>query len=556
MNQYSTDDTDAKIALIMSMGRATAKESIRALKDNDGDVNRAMARLYGDTTYKNEPHYETKTSRSKHSRRHWDEESIDDLPDKGIASIIKEERVASKPQSQYTPSVGMMAISHDNMRGSDEPLVHRMTAANARFNEHSQVYPGAVAVPGPGGLNAANDLDDLATTITTAPPGDSIFPVSARVVNETEEDYERLQEQLRQQGKQLRQVLADREHVAFAEVIGGDEEAQAGRERGQHQPSPILSRRKVLFAAVFAILLAVVGVVVYFLVFKPPPPRPLPPQDLVDLLSSASLDGGAALLTPSTPQNDALYWLADNANLDSYSNVKKIQRFVLATLYYSTRGYLWQNNTGWLSDADECTNWFNTAPGSFCSSGAVSDLEIDNNTLDGRIPAEVALLSNSMRRMSLEYNHLTGTILSEIGLLTTLEELRLQDNKLSGVAIPPEFARLTNLKALVLQANALTGRMLSSEIGSMTSLTALFLVFNKLTGTIPSEIGLMTNLDAVHLAWNELTGTIPTHIGLLTKLTLLELHHNDLSGQFTCPVSIPTCLVSCDNVNDTACRFL
>ncbi len=94
-----------------------------------------------------------------------------------------------------------------------------------------------------------------------------------------------------------------------------------------------------------------------------------------------------------------------------------------------------------MSDADECTNWFNTAPGSFCSSGAVSDLEIDNNTLDGRIPAEVALLSNSMRkfigscrmmnltyrfcfvypgRMSLEYNHLTGTILSEIGLLTTL----------------------------------------------------------------------------------------------------------------------------------------
>jgi hypothetical protein len=373
-----------------------------------------MARLYGDTTYKNEPHYETKTSRSKHSRRHWDEESIDDFPDKGIASIIKEERVASKP---------------------------RMTAANAGFNEHSQVYPGAVAVPGPGGLNAANDLDDLATTITTAPPGDSIFPVSARVVNETEEDYERLQEQLRQQGKQLRQVLADREHVAFAEVIGGDEEAQAGRERGQHQPSAILSRRKVLFAAVFAILLAVVGVVVYFLVFKPPPSRPLPPQDLVDLLSSASLDGGAALLTPSTPQNDALYWLADNANLDSYSNVKKIQRFVLATLYYSTRGYLWQNNTGWLSDADECTNWFNTAPGSFCSSSAVSDLGIDNNALDGTIPAEVALLSNSMRkfigscrmmnltyrfcfihpgRMSLEYNYLTGTILSELGLLTNL----------------------------------------------------------------------------------------------------------------------------------------
>jgi len=46
-----------------------------------------------------------------------------------------------------------------------------------------------------------------------------------------------------------------------------------------------------------------------------PAPTTVPQDPFTALLSSVSLDGGAALQTSSTPQNDALTWLAGNTNL-------------------------------------------------------------------------------------------------------------------------------------------------------------------------------------------------------------------------------------------------
>jgi len=46
---------------------------------------------------------------------------------------------------------------------------------------------------------------------------------------------------------------------------------------------------------------------------------------LTALLASVSLDGGTALQTPLTPQNEALKWLAENTNLDTSSDEQKIQ---------------------------------------------------------------------------------------------------------------------------------------------------------------------------------------------------------------------------------------
>ena len=96
---------------------------------------------------------------------------------------------------------------------------------------------------------------------------------------------------------------------------------------------------------------------------------------LIELLSSVSFDNGTALQTTSTPQNDALIWLSNNTNLDTYSDKRKIQRYVLAVLYYSTNGNNWDRNSGWLSNEDEC-DWYNLADGSFCDeSGAVMELD-------------------------------------------------------------------------------------------------------------------------------------------------------------------------------------
>lgn len=117
------------------------------------------------------------------------------------------------------------------------------------------------------------------------------------------------------------------------------------------------------------------------------------PIDLLPFLSSVSFDGGAALQSHGTPQNNAYEWLAGEANLEWYNDERKtIQRYVLATLYYSTNGDSWGDNSGWLSDDDECS-WYNRADDSFCSNGAVVEVDLWTNNLVGTIPAELGLLS-------------------------------------------------------------------------------------------------------------------------------------------------------------------
>jgi hypothetical protein len=82
--------------------------------------------------------------------------------------------------------------------------------------------------------------------------------------------------------------------------------------------------------------------------------------DLTIFLSDfASFDGGASVTNQSTPQYKAAKWLADNnTRLEEYSDKQKIQRYVLATLYFSTNGDSWKTNTDWLEDNDECGRWF------------------------------------------------------------------------------------------------------------------------------------------------------------------------------------------------------
>lgn len=126
------------------------------------------------------------------------------------------------------------------------------------------------------------------------------------------------------------------------------------------------------------------------------PTAPLP--FLTDKISSVSPDGGVALQDSSTPQNDALTWLVNNTFLNMYSFEKKIQRYVLATLYYSTNGNNWRHNTLWLTDDDEC-GWYTQADQSLCAGGAIMELDLyvsASNNLVGTIPNEIALLSNSL----------------------------------------------------------------------------------------------------------------------------------------------------------------
>jgi hypothetical protein len=192
--------------------------------------------------------------------------------------------------------------------------------------------------------------------------------------------------------------------------------------------------------------------------FTPSPQEIL--KELESLLISVSFDNGKALQNQSTPQNNALNWLANNnTNLDTYSNVTKIQRYALATLFYSTNGISWGGKDEWMSNTNECL-WYNSGF-SVCTNGSVDTLSLESNNLIGTIPNELALLSN----------------LCESSIVWLLVGM---------IVLSCVFYIVLSCLLVIFHSTAY-----------------LYLYVNSLTGTIP----------------NNLTGTIPSQIGLLTKLS-------------------------------------
>mmetsp|Transcript_24729 Transcript_24729/g.44725 ORF Transcript_24729/g.44725 Transcript_24729/m.44725 type:complete len:586 (-) Transcript_24729:1742-3499(-) len=238
-------------------------------------------------------------------------------------------------------------------------------------------------------------------------------------------DPEEMNRELQQR---LDEELAERErNAALAEVVTGC------------WCSPRFMKLIAIGASL--IILAVVLGTALPQVLKPPEMQPSPLPGLIDLLSSVSPDGGAALKSDSTPQYDALNWLASNAKLDSYANNKKIQRYALATVYYGTNGNAWRVQFDWLNkDEDECGCNGTTHS---CSGDDVVMLSLWRNKLLGTIPVEVSLLS-SLQELILTENQLSGTIPTEIGLLSNLTDLWPEDNSLTGT-IASEIGLLTNI---------------------------------------------------------------------------------------------------------------
>lgn len=174
------------------------------------------------------------------------------------------------------------------------------------------------------------------------------------------------------------------------------------------------------------------------------------------------------------------------------------ERDILVTLYNATGGLDWTNKTNWLSNNDIST-WHGVS----VSNGLVTGLDLSQNNLMGKIPAELCNLTN-------------------------LDSLKLGDNQLSG-SIPPELGDLTNLRYLVLTGNQLSGSI-PPALGKLTKLEELHLSFNKLSGPIPAKLGDLSSLKQLWLVNNQLSGSIPPDLGKLANLEFLIITNDPLSG--------------------------
>ena len=245
------------------------------------------------------------------------------------------------------------------------------------------VHPGAFAVAGPDASQCNGD-DFTITAQLVSSLTDAGDPITAELYT----DDDRQSDEERRE-RQLEERLAN---APMAEVVS----VQKCSQRMQ----------RLIIGAIFIVAAVMLGIVLPPLVGpeRPSSSQLLGPQQpssspgLIEILSAVSLDKGTALKTNSTPQNDAFLWLANNTNLGTYSSEKKIQWYSLATVYYSTNGNNWINKSGWLSDDDEC-HWYKN-PYLFddlCSyTGEVGKLHLGSNNLNGTIPNEIALLSNSL----------------------------------------------------------------------------------------------------------------------------------------------------------------
>ena len=200
-----------------------------------------------------------------------------------------------------------------------------------------------------------------------------------------------------------------------------------------------------------------------------------------------------------------------------------IDSLALVALYNSTAGNNWHYNSNWLKI--EVASW----NGIETKAGRVVGINLNNNNLDGQIPAEIVNLSK-LQSLDLSNNRINGSIPLEIGKLSNLIFLYLNNNYTLSGSIPEEIGNLTNLRYLNLSDNFFSGE-LPSSIGNMFSLSSLDLNGNQLTGSLPKELGNLTNLRYLYIGSNQLTGSIPLELGNLSSLRSLFLFNNRFSGE-------------------------
>lgn len=267
-----------------------------------------------------------------------------------------------------------------------------------------------------------------------------------------------------------------------------------------------------------------------------------------------------------THEHEALLWLANEDPLQiDFTNpdYEILQRFVIANLYFATKGTGWTEDYNFLSKTDVC-NWNDKSLGVFCDeSKRVSKILMEESNLDGTIPHEIGLLSH-MEVFNLSGNNLVGTIPLSIGGIDPLKRVDLSYNDISG-EIPPTVAMLLNLVELNLSFNSLVGgdgsvalndlpslkevylsnNRIDGELGPLvqsSSLHVIDLSSNLIEGAIPRNFGESNNLKILNLSANSISGTIPESIGKFHNLVELDLSDNELSGSLPATIGELTTL--------------
>jgi Leucine-rich repeat (LRR) protein len=175
-----------------------------------------------------------------------------------------------------------------------------------------------------------------------------------------------------------------------------------------------------------------------------------------------------------------------------------------------------------------------TFPGAVSTLQYLQDLQLQYCSLVGTLPVWIGDIK-TLVNLGLGNNFMTGTVPDEIGLLDKLEILALDDNDFEGDVYA--FRNMKSLKSVYLEDNSFTGSLSETMYQDWPALEELDLSSNAFITELPESIFTSETLVVLDLHGNDFKGTIP---GLLeqsnTVLEFVALYDNVLTG--TIPSSI------------------
>ncbi|CAB9498168.1 receptor-like protein kinase precursor [Seminavis robusta] len=259
-----------------------------------------------------------------------------------------------------------------------------------------------------------------------------------------------------------------------------------------------------------------------------------------------------------TPLYQAYQWMKEDPYIDTYSDARLLQRFVMALFYYSTIGESWTEQGGGTATvlADVITTLELSAAGvparEARNSGQLPDNGDDQSDPKpeqsssqccaiGSKPSrrhEFAKVNITMDQwLSYEHSECNWFFTSPLRYPTVcnqkdqLQFFDLMHNNLMG-RLPEEISLLSSLEVLNVGRNKIHGPILT-QIGNLKKLREFHLVTNDFIGSIPSEIGLLSGtLEIVSVIDNDLSGSLPPEFWALSHMKELKIDKNGLSGTF------------------------
>jgi len=197
------------------------------------------------------------------------------------------------------------------------------------------------------------------------------------------------------------------------------------------------------------------------------------------------------------------------------------ERQFLLDFFAQTGGVNWQEKTGWGGSAGMECNW----QGVTCTGDNVTELNLSNNNLSGKLPSLDAL--TQLKKLDVSYNSLTGSI-PDLSKLSNLQDFSVNNNQLSGAI--PDLSALVNLLDFRVYHNALTGTI--PDLSKLTKLKVFMAYENQLNGAIP-DLANLVNLQYFEVHDNQLSGALPdlSKVGSASSEDVyFRAYNNQLSG--------------------------